>query len=117
MIEIKQKIQFTNIVAPEFDPARVGTTYEDLMEKIQGRLPDGTWVEGVEVFRRLYGAVGFGSVVAVSRLPGVRSALDWGYTKFAANRLKWTGRCTDACPIPPRRAADVAAADDATAEI
>ncbi len=99
-LDKKERILFTNIADPEFDPTQLGTTHEQLMQRIRGRLPDGSWVEGVEVFRRLYGAVGFGPVVALSRLPGVRGALDWGYSKFAANRLKWTGRCTDACEIP-----------------
>ena len=33
------------------------------MAQIHGRLPDGTWLQGVEVFRRLYAAIGFGSLV------------------------------------------------------
>ena len=45
------------------------------------RLPDGTWVEGVEVFRRLYAAVGFTRLAAVSRLrqqfPGLQVAGSW----------------------------------------
>lgn len=102
-LDRKQRVRFTNIADPEFDAGTLGTSYEALMQRIQGRLPDGTWVSGVEVFRRLYAAVGFGPVVSLTRLPGVRGALDWGYDKFAANRLKWTGRCTDACPIPPRK--------------
>ena len=107
-LDRKDRIQFTNIADPEFDATQLGANYDDLMQRIHGRLPDGTWVEGVEVFRRLYGAVGFGPVVALSRLPGVRGGLDWAYEKFAANRLKWTGRCTDACEIPPRKGSDKA---------
>jgi predicted DCC family thiol-disulfide oxidoreductase YuxK len=65
-----------------------------LLAEIHGRLPDGTWVTGVEVFRRLYAAVGCRRLVALSRCPGLRHALDIAYRVFARNRLRWTGRCT-----------------------
>lgn len=95
----KQRIVFTDIADPQFDPASVGVPFATLMARIHGRLPDGTWVEGVEVFRRLYAAVGFGSLVAATRLPVVTQLLDWSYQAFAKNRLRFTGRCTDdACP-------------------
>ncbi len=69
------------------------------MAEMHGRLPDGTWVTGVEVFRRLYTAVGFGSAVWFTRLPIIRQILDLGYRVFAKNRLRLTGRCTEACSI------------------
>lgn len=93
-------IRFTDIAAPDFDPARLGSSNEQLMGEIHGRLPDGTWIKGVEVFRRLYGAVGFRWVIAVSRWPGIRQALDLGYRLFARHRLRMTGRCTDECRLP-----------------
>jgi predicted DCC family thiol-disulfide oxidoreductase YuxK len=71
------------------------------MNRIHGRLPDGTLIEGVEVFRRMYTAVGFGPIVAVTRLPGISHALDLAYLLFAKNRLRLTGRCHDgACQVP-----------------
>ncbi len=99
-----QRIWFTDIAAKTFDASTYGTTYAALMEKIFGRLPDGTWIEGVEVFRRLYGAVGFGPLVWLTRAPGVRTLMDFGYEKFAKNRLRLTGRCKpgDVCALPER---------------
>jgi predicted DCC family thiol-disulfide oxidoreductase YuxK len=95
----KQRILFTDISDPKFDPASVGVTWSTLMARIHARLPDGTLIEGVEVFRRLYTAVGFGSLVAATRLPLVTQLLDLSYRAFAKNRLRFTGRCTDeACP-------------------
>ena len=92
-------IRFTDIAADGFDAAALGVPWPTLMERIHGRLPDGTLVEGVEVFRRLYTAVGFGPLVAATRLPGVSQLLDLSYRVFAKNRLKFTGRCQDdACP-------------------
>jgi predicted DCC family thiol-disulfide oxidoreductase YuxK len=65
------------------------------MAQIHGRMPNGDWVTGVEVFRQLYTAVGFGGVVQLTRLPGIRNLLDAGYTWFAKRRLSLTGRCAD----------------------
>ena len=53
----------------------MGRTFDELMSQIYGRLPDGTLIQGVEVFRRLYTAVGFGTLVAVTRWPGISQLL------------------------------------------
>lgn len=96
-------IRFTDIAAPDFDPAAHDRTMDEFMTEIRGRLPDGTWLTGVEVFRRLYGAVGFRRLVALSRWPVVRHALELGYRLFAKNRLRLTGRCSPdgQCRIDP----------------
>ena len=96
------RIRFTDIAAPGFDVGTTGLDWEALMGRIHGRLPDGTIIEGVEVFRRLYAAVGFAKLAAVSRVPGISQALGLAYGLFAKNRLRLTGRCVDgACPVPP----------------
>ncbi|HYQ02965.1 MAG TPA: DUF393 domain-containing protein [Polyangiaceae bacterium] len=95
----QHRIRFTDIAEPKFEPASVGLTWATLMARIHGRLPDGTLIEGVEVFRRLYAAVGYRSLVALTRLPVVSELLGLSYRAFAKNRLRFTGRCTDdACP-------------------
>lgn len=98
------RIVFTDIAAPGFDAAALGTTYADLMRRIRGRLPDGRWIEGVEVFRQLYTAIGFGWLVAVTRLPVLSQLMSLGYRAFAANRLRLTGRCAPdgSCELPSR---------------
>jgi predicted DCC family thiol-disulfide oxidoreductase YuxK len=93
-LDRRHRICFTDIAAADFDAARVGLTQAALMGRIHARLPSGALIEGVEVFRRLYAAVGFGPLVALTRLPGVSAVLDAGYTWFARNRLRLTGRCT-----------------------
>lgn len=77
---------------------------KDLMSKIKGRRPDGSWIEGVEVFRQLYTAIGWGRIVAVTRLPGISQLLSLGYRWFAKNRLRLTGRCEPegACELPAK---------------
>ena len=89
----REQIRFTNIADSSFSTADYGKTMQEFMDEIQGRLPDGTWILGVEVFRRLYAAVGLGAIVALTRLPGVSHSLDLGYRIFAKNRLRLTGRC------------------------
>lgn len=104
----RQRIRFVDIAAEGFEASSVGLTKKMLMDRIHGRLPDGTLVEGVEVFRHLYTAVGLGRLVGVTRLPGLRGLLDVSYTVFAKNRLRLTGRCEDdvcerpAGPLEPR---------------
>src|SRR5688572_7223684 len=75
-LDRKHRITFTDIARPDFDATSLGLTHERMMAKIHGRTADGTLVEGVEVFRQLYSALGFAPLVAVTRLPGVRTALD-----------------------------------------
>ena len=90
------RIQFTDIAAPDFEPSKsTGLSYETLMDEVHGRFENGELVTGVEVFRQLYGRVGFRWAVGMTRLFGVRQTLDSGYRLFARNRLKWTGRCVD----------------------
>jgi len=102
----KGKILFTDISSADFRPENVGISFSTLMEKIHARLPDGTIIEGVEVFRRLYSAVGFRWLVSVTRLPVIRTILDIGYIWFAANRLRLTGRCIDGqCAVPIKQTA------------
>ena len=94
-LDRKRRIRFTDISSRDFDPTKVGVTWETLMAKLHGRLPDGTLIEGVEVFRELYAAVGFAPLVALTRLPGVSYLMTLAYHLFAKNRLRLTGRCTD----------------------
>lgn len=93
------RIRFTDIAAPGFVPP-ADHSFDELMAEIHGRLPDGTWIKGVEVFRRLYAAACCPLLVAPTRLPGISHLLDWGYRVFARNRLRLTGRCDAACRLP-----------------
>ena len=88
------RIQFEDLARPDFDPAAYGLDAERVMARIHGVLPDGSVVEGVEVFRRAYAAVGLGWLVAPTRWPGLRRLVDLAYRIFARNRLRWTGRAS-----------------------
>lgn len=96
------RIRFTDIAAPAFDRTSVPVSFEALMSEIHGRRASGEWIQGVEVFRALYSAVGVGRLVAPTRWPVVRQALDVAYKLFAKNRLRMTGRCHDGlCEVTP----------------
>ena len=99
-LDWRRRIRFTNIAAPDFKPESVGKTHAGLMAEIHGRLPDGTWITGVEVFRRLYASVGLGPLVLLTRLPLIKQLMNVGYRLFARNRLKLTGRCDGTCALP-----------------
>jgi predicted DCC family thiol-disulfide oxidoreductase YuxK len=100
-LDRKDRIVFSDISLPGFDARVTGLSHEELMASIRGRMPDGSIVEGVEVFRQLYGSVGLKPLIPLSRLPGIRHGLDAGYKLFARNRLRLTGRCNDeSCALP-----------------
>jgi predicted DCC family thiol-disulfide oxidoreductase YuxK len=98
-LDRRKRIRFTDLTP--LGPAGTveGIPWADLMAEIHGRLPDGRWIKGVEVFRRLYAAVGFGPLVRVTRWTGIEQVLDAAYAAFARRRLRWTNRCTDDCRL------------------
>lgn len=92
------RLAAVDIAAPGFDPGLYGCSQETLMARIHAVGPDGRIVEGVEVFRRAWGAVGLGWLMAWTAWPVLRALADAGYRVFARNRLRWTGRggeCAD----------------------
>ena len=99
-LDRRGRIQFTNIADPAFEPACYGRSIDQFMAEMHGRLPNGDWVTGVEVFRRLYSAVGFSFLVWFTWIPGISHLLNWFYAIFAKQRLKLAGRCTDVCELP-----------------
>lgn len=102
-LDRRGRVKFTDIAAPGFDARQAGVDWQTLMARIHGRLPDGQLIEGVEVFRQLYAAVGLGPLVSLTRLPGISHLLERGYRWFARNRLHLTGRCThESCELPSR---------------
>jgi len=87
------RLCFTDIDNAHFKAADYGRTQEELMARMHARLPNGTWISGVEVFRTMGAIMGFGPLVWMSRWPGISQLLDLGYHLFARNRLRLTGRC------------------------
>lgn len=86
-------VQFVDIAAEDYDPQQHGgIDYETAMARIHAVLPDGTIVQNVEVFRRVYEVLGMGWVYAITRVPIVGWLADRVYGLWADWRLKLTGR-------------------------
>jgi predicted DCC family thiol-disulfide oxidoreductase YuxK len=88
----KRRISFVDIAAEDFDAGDYGLFGSDVIEKIHGKLPNGETIEGLEVIRRAYSAVGLGWLLAPTGWPGLARLSDRAYRVFARNRLRWTGR-------------------------
>ncbi len=104
-----QRLRLTDIADPEFDPslAASGKTLDELMRQIHGRLPDGELVTGPDVFRQIYGRLGYARLVSLSRWPVIRQLIDAGYWMFAKlryrhalHRMRKTGTDCHRCGIP-----------------
>lgn len=99
-LDRQRRVQFTDIATSNFVASDYRLTQQQFMAEIQGRLADGTWISGVEVFRQLYAAIGLGGLVWCTRLPGLKQLLEVSYRFFARYRLRLTGRCDSAnCQI------------------
>ena len=70
-------IEFIDISDPNFEPN--GEYYETEMIGEFG----GEKTKGPETFRKMYETLGFKKMVALSRLPVIKSILDVGYYVFA----------------------------------
>ncbi len=94
------RVGMRDIAAPDFDPAEFGLSHDAVHARIHGVLADGTVLEGMEVFRRVYAAIGRGWMLGWTRWPIARPITDAMYRWFARNRHRLTFRknpCSDAC--------------------
>ena len=86
-------VQFVDIADENYQPEENGNVdFETAMGRIHGVLPDGTVVKNVEVFRRVYEALGMGWVYAITKIPIFGAIADWVYGIWADKRLALTGR-------------------------
>lgn len=86
-------VAFVDIADDSYNPEDNGNIdYKTAMGRIHAVLPDGTVVKNVEVFRRVYEALGMGWVYAITKLPIVGFVADSLYAIWADWRLQLTGR-------------------------
>ncbi|KAK3249520.1 hypothetical protein CYMTET_41073 [Cymbomonas tetramitiformis] len=89
----KGRISFVDISDEDYDPSMYGgITYADAMGPPAAILKSGEVVRSVEVYRKLYEAVGLGFVWAATKLPLVGPVVDWVFDVWCRNRLRLTGR-------------------------
>lgn len=85
-LDRRHEIDCMNIAARGFDPSPLGLDESIVKQRIHARLSDGSIVTGVEVFRQIYGLLGFRRLVAWSRRPWIAKLLDYCYAVFAKHR-------------------------------
>jgi predicted DCC family thiol-disulfide oxidoreductase YuxK len=86
-------VNFVDIADDDYNPeAHGGVDFETAMGRIHAVLADGTVVQNVEVFRRVYTILGMGWVYSVTKLPIVGAIADFLYAIWAKWRLAITGR-------------------------
>ncbi len=86
-------VAFVDIADENYNPdLHAGVDFETAMGRIHAVLPDGTVIQNVEVFRRVYEILGMGWVYAITKLPIVGFIADWLYGIWANWRLPLTGR-------------------------
>ncbi|BAY20889.1 hypothetical protein NIES2100_06330 [Calothrix sp. NIES-2100] len=88
-------VHFVDIADDDYNPEEHGgVDFETAMGRIHAVLADGTVVQNVEVFRRVYAILGMGWVYSVTKLPIVGAIADFLYGIWAKWRLAITGRPT-----------------------
>lgn len=86
-------VAFVDIAELAYDPAEHGNiTFAEAMGRIHALRPDGTVIRDVEVFRRVYEALGMGWIYAATQWPLIRPIVDTLYQGWANWRLALTGR-------------------------
>lgn len=100
------RLQAIDIAEAGFDPAAHGSDHASFMARIHGRCGDGPLIDGMQVFREAYRAVGLGWLVAPTGWPVLRPIFDLGYRWFARNRVRLGGLFGRSCDAgscrPPR---------------
>lgn len=87
------KVLFINIADENYSPEEnEGISYETAMKNIHAILADGTVINNMEVFRRVYEILGMGWVYSFTKIPLIGSIVDKIYIIWANWRLKLTGR-------------------------
>lgn len=86
-------VSFVDIADENYNPAEHGgVDFATAMGRVHAVLPDGTVIQNVEVFRKIYSILGIGWVYAPTRWPILRPLIDKLYDLWADWRLQVTGR-------------------------
>ncbi|KAA8497049.1 Uncharacterized protein FVE85_0778 [Porphyridium purpureum] len=91
--DVNNHILFVDIASDSYSPEdNAGLSYELAMRRIHGILRDGTVLEGVPVFRKVYEEIGLGYVYAITKIPLFGFLAAKLYDVWADYRLRFTGR-------------------------
>lgn len=99
-------IAFVDISNLNYNPEdHNNISFEAAMGRIHALLPDGTILQNVEVFYRVYQVLGLGWIYAPTRWPLIGSIINAVYEIWADWRLAFTGRPNLATLIQQRQQA------------
>ena len=91
----RERVRLVDIQAPDFDAARLDSSFAAMMGRLHVRDEDGRWYVGMDASRALYAVLGYRRLVWLSTLPGIGGMMDAGYRWFARRRLRmgrWLAR-------------------------
>lgn len=91
-LDRRGRLLLIDFAPPTFCEPECGLSCEQLSAVIHARWGDGRVIQGVEVFRAMWTAVGLGWLARVSRWPFIDRLLVRSYVWFAKHRLRLTGR-------------------------
>ena len=103
-VQAGNKVEFIDIAAPDFDPARYGRTAEEFLSQLHVRDAEGRFHTGVEAFRTLWRALPspfYPLLAGIVGLPGVHLASRLGYDLFARYRHLLPKSRGGSCPLEP----------------
>jgi predicted DCC family thiol-disulfide oxidoreductase YuxK len=87
------RLKFTDLESEKYDeadPANGQIDYETGMKAIHGITPEGIVLVGVPVFEQAYQQVGLGWLFFMTKIPILKTVLDFGYDVFAKYRTRIT---------------------------
>jgi predicted DCC family thiol-disulfide oxidoreductase YuxK len=86
-------VSFVDIAEDDYDPTENGgVDFATAMGRIHAVLADGSVIQNVEVFRRVYEILGIGWIYAATKWPIIGPLVDVLYGVWADWRLALTGR-------------------------
>ena len=86
-------VSFVDIAEDDYDPTENGgVDFATAMGRIHAVLDDGSVIQNVEVFRRVYEILGIGWIYAATKWPIIGPVVDALYGIWADWRLAVTGR-------------------------
>ena len=86
-------IDFVDVMNLDYVPEdHAGISFAAAMGRIHAIQSDGTVLEGVEVFRKIYSLLGLGWIYAATRWPLIKPLVEMLYDRWADSRLALTGR-------------------------
>jgi predicted DCC family thiol-disulfide oxidoreductase YuxK len=86
-------VSFVDIAEDDYDPTENGgVDFATAMGRIHAVLADGSVIQNVEVFRRVYEILGIGWIYAATKWPIIGPIVDALYGIWADWRLALTGR-------------------------